>query len=133
MSDFHPDGRRRTTKRTASDNAELPLFDFAEAPVETRKAAFIASKIKLSERCKIVLRFIRERGDYGATMHEASVETGILYQSICGVFVTLKRRKLTRHNDEKRPTSTGSLAAVIVARNVFGPDPLTEGEHDADV
>lgn len=80
--------------------------------VDTSQAAAQAIAPRVSELQGRVLEFIRQRGEFGATIDEISVGLPMPVQTVCG-----RRRELFLmgrlvYTGTKRPTRTGSPARV---------------------
>ena len=94
---------------------ECPLFDYCATSAQTRAAAHQAAKPSMSKRQSMIFRYVVSQGETGATREEISLATGIILQSVCGPTLQLLRERCIRENGTTRKTSSGNLAAVLVA------------------
>jgi hypothetical protein len=62
-----------------------------------------------------VFRFIRSRGQYGATTDEVAAVFRVDPNAVSGRLTELKRDGLVVKSGVRRPTRSGSMAAVVVA------------------
>jgi len=65
----------------------------------------------------VVLEFIRDRGDYGATDEELQGETGLRPDTSRARRVELRDRALVRDSGQRRLTDSGRQAVVWVAND----------------
>ncbi len=80
---------------------------------ESLEANRRTSRNKDRDRAWIV-KFLMERAAHGATCYEAEVELGLLHQTCSARFSDLKKDHVIAPNGQRRPTDTGSPAAVCV-------------------
>lgn len=108
----------------AHRSGQQSLFD-APRPIapETRAAAFVASKPKQSDRIATALACLRRAGSQGLTRHELAEAMPLPLQSVCSIALRLRRDGLAVESG-KRPTPTGSMAAVLIASSLQG------GQHN---
>ncbi len=69
---------------------------------------------KKDRHYELILEFIRDEGERGATCQEVAHGTWLPYQTCSGRISELLRDGRLRRDGRKRPTSTGSLASVLV-------------------
>ena len=82
---------------------------------ETSRAAAESMRPHVSRLNLQVYEWLRARGAYGATREEISVALDMLIQSVCGRVNELVRKGYVTQSNEKRETSTGRQAFVMVA------------------
>ncbi|WP_153559231.1 hypothetical protein [Roseimaritima sediminicola] len=118
MRSEHPqDDCRRPSNHTPNAPAhQQTLFAGGEQAVspETRAAAYAESQPKLTRRLTAAMDALRAAGPRGRTRHELAADLGLSLQSVCPIALRLRREGLARESG-RRPTPSGSMAAVLVA------------------
>lgn len=109
---LRPDGTRKPPRREPAPQPDL--FDWGRTAAETKSAAYRKSRPKANARHEMILRFVAECGVRGATREEIANSTGLRLQSVCSPVLTLLQEGRLREDGRKRPTSSGSAAAVCV-------------------
>lgn len=93
----------------------LPLFEHGQHAKATKADAFIVAKPKQQARKDLALILLRKAGPTGHIRESLGVAMGLQVQSVCGIALELLRDGLAVETGERRKTSSGSSAAVIVA------------------
>lgn len=112
-SHLRPDGTRKKPSRHPSQQPDL--FDWGATANETRAAAYRGSKPKASRRQDEIAAYVRSCGQHGTTRDSIANVLAMPLQSVCGPVLALLRDGRLREDGRKRATSTGSMAAVLVA------------------
>lgn len=81
----------------------------------TSRAAAASAAPRAGSKTRLVLDFLREQGDYGATADEAAARLGLLIQSVTARMHDLARRGLIVRAGRTRPTRSGRAAEVWIA------------------
>jgi predicted transcriptional regulator len=71
---------------------------------------------KSRDRAAIIAE-VASRGDRGATCSEIELATGLSHQTASARCSELKRDGVLVVSGERRPTQTGSMAAVLIIKN----------------
>ena len=94
--------------------AEEPRAPFV-ADSETSRQAALAIGPRLSALQAKVLRFITNRGDYGATDEEVALSLNMRGDTARARRCELRDASLVVKSDKRRPTTSGQSAAVWIA------------------
>lgn len=90
---------------------------------QSRDETYREIKDELPDRCRIWLARIIAAGSRGVTLDELSAATGIPVNKFSGRITELKDAHLVRHTSDRRPTRSGSTAAVIRATDKATSEP----------
>lgn len=99
----------------ATSSETMPLFDHGQHAKATKAEAYTAAKPKQQARKQLALIVLRKEGQRGLTREQWAEGLNLRVQSICSIALELLREGLAVETGERRKTSTGSSAAVIVA------------------
>lgn len=102
----------------------LPLFDHGQHAKATKAEAYTAAKPKQQARKQLALIVLRKAERHGLTREQWAEGLNLRVQSICSIALELLRDGLAVETGERRKTSSGSSAAVIVAAE------FAEGESE---
>ncbi len=104
------------------EGGQYPLFLYGGEPpsvgVDTSQEA--ASRVEANNLARLVLRFIRHRGDEGATCDEIEVETGLRHQTASARCRELELAGRIDKTPTKRPTRSGRAARVYRVSEATG-------------
>lgn len=98
----------------------LPLFDHGQHARATKAEAYTAAQPKQQARKQLALIVLRKAGRRGHTRESLGDAMNLRVQSICSIALELLRDGLAVETGERRKTSTGSSAAVIIAAEFAG-------------
>lgn len=93
----------------------LPLFDHGQHAKATKAEAFIAAQPRQQARKDLALIALRKAKQRGHTRESLGDAMNLRVQSVCAIALDLLRDGLAVETGERRKTSSGSSAAVIVA------------------
>jgi hypothetical protein len=113
----------------------LPLFDHAQGPEATRRAAARAAERFAGDHRSKVLRFIESRGQAGATDEEVSEELGLKLDTSRARRCELRDDGQILDGGRRRRTRSGRLAICWVAAQSprTSTDPPANGRPPAPI
>lgn len=109
-------------EQTSQTGQNLPLFDHGQHAKATKAEAYTAVQPKQQARKQLALIVLRKAERRGHTRESLGDAMNLRVQSICSIALDLLRDGLAVETGERRKTSTGSSAAVIVATEFAGSD-----------
>jgi hypothetical protein len=104
----------------SESSGNMPLFDYGQHAAETRSAAFNESKPKQNARKDLALIVLRKAGKRGHTRESLGDAISLRIQSICPIALAIIQVGDAVETDERRKTSSGCWATVIVAVEFAG-------------
>lgn len=102
-------------EQTSQTGQNLPLFDHGQHAKATKAEAYTAAQPKQQARKQLALIVLRKAGRRGHIRETWADGMNLKVQSICSIALELLRDGLAVETGERRKTSSGSSAAVIVA------------------
>lgn len=115
---MHPNGRRRTRRKQGNASESMPLFDFGQHAKTTKAMAHSSARPRQADRRKRIAAYVRSCGARGAHREEIATAMAMPLQSVCSPVLELLREGVLIETPQRRPTKTGSMAAVIIAMEV---------------
>ena len=94
---------------------QLNLFDTSSPGIENRDANYLETKPKHPSQRQRILDHLSKMRNVGATRDEIACSLSLPLASVCGRVSELVEMGLAKETKEKRSTSNGRTAVVVVA------------------